>query len=78
MSSYSCLNQIYRSQTFMGVHFLTGPANNILKISKKLSLVPKKIKLIVNSFYTILIKINVITLKMRNFVNVIKYRTIFM
>ena len=36
MSSDFCLNQIYRSQIFIELHFLTGPANNIIKIFEKL------------------------------------------
>ena len=48
MSLDSCLNQIYRSQTFMEVHFLTSPANNIIKIFEKLWLIPNEIELIVN------------------------------
>ena len=59
MSSLSCLNQICRSQTFMDVHFLTGRANNIIKIFQNLLLIRNEIELIVNFFYTILIKINV-------------------
>ena len=48
MSSDSCLNQIYRSQTFMEVHFLTGSANSIIKIFKNLWLIANEIELTVN------------------------------
>ena len=43
----------------MDVHFLTGRANNIIKIFQNLLLIRNEIELIVNFFYTILIKINV-------------------